>query len=186
MKKVQTRFAGLPFIVSQIVMAAVVLQMVMPLPLLGDNMGDKQVSEKQKTIEIQAKGKTSDEISDEIRQKLIEEGFSDPKVDVTRSEDSTIKINLNLSDSAMENATQGILELKISVDAETFEMPVMDKAPGKLDIDVEGKTDEEVKALIEEKLAKAGKEGAEVKVTTTQEGKREIKIEIKEEKQIGN
>lgn len=186
MEQVQTRLARLPKIISQIILAVVALQMVMPLPLLGDNKGDAQVNEKQRTIEIHAKGKTSDEISDEIRQKLIEEGFSDPKVDVSRSEDSTIKINLNLSDSAMGNATEGILELKISADVETFEMPVMDKAPGKLDIDVDGKTDEEVKALIEEKLAKEGKEGAEVKVTTTLEGKREIKVEIKEEKQIGN
>jgi len=140
-----------------------------------------QALEKKRTIEINARGKSSDEIREEIRRKLIAEGFSDPEVFIEIVGDSVIDISVKMSDTDTKNTTEGVLELKISADTDSFEMPVMEKVSDELKIDMEGKTDAEIKAEIEEKLAREGKEGAKVEVITRPDGQKEIRIEIEKE-----
>lgn len=137
-----------------------------------------QVLEKNRTIEIDAKGKSTDEIREEIMQKLIAEGFSNPEVTVDKSGDSIIDIHVNMTDSSENKMRQAEFELQISEDSDSFEIPVMEKSSGELDIDMEGKTDAEIKALIEEKLAREGKEGAVVNVKSRPDGKKEITVDF--------
>lgn len=140
-----------------------------------------QALDKRKTIEINAKDKTTDEIKDEIKRKLIAEGFTDPEIAIRKEGDSIIDVRIKISDSTENKMQKGALELKISADTDSFELPVMERSSEELDIDMEGKTDAEIKAAIEEKLAREGKEGATVEVITTPDGEREIKVKLEKE-----
>lgn len=140
-----------------------------------------QVLEKNRTIEIDAKGKSTDEIREDVTQKLIAKGFSDPEVSVKKLGDSIIDIYVNMKDSTENKMRQAAFELRISENSDRFEIPVMEKESADLDIDTEGKTNAEIKAEIEAKLAREGKEGAKVEVISRPDGKKEIKVDFDKE-----
>ena len=144
-----------------------------------------QVLEKQRTIEIDIKGKTTEEIREQIRQKLIAEGFMNPEIDVRADSDGVIDVYVKVARDTLDNKMEKALELKITADTDSFDLPLMESSiEERFDIDTEGKTNEEIKAEIEQKLAAEGKEGAVVKVTTRPDGKKEITVDL--EKKVEN
>jgi len=139
-----------------------------------------QVVDKMK-IEVNTEGKSDDEIAEEIRQKLLANGFEEADVSVTTDGDEK-KIDVSISKSGVEGdqETESRIELKLIDDGSDISFDAPQPAE-RLKIDTEGKTNEEIKAEIEAKLAAEGKEGATVEVTTDADGQRQIKVMFEKE-----
>ena len=140
-----------------------------------------QVMDKIK-IEVNTEGKTDAEIAEEIRQKLLAGGYDAADVKVTTDGDEK-KIDVSVSAGGAggeQQETESRIELKLVDDGSdiSFDSP---KPVERLEVDTEGKTNEEIKAEIEAKLAAEGKEGAKVEVTTDADGQRQIKVEFEKE-----
>jgi hypothetical protein len=146
-----------------------------------------QVKDKIK-IEVNTDGKTNDEIANEIRLKLTQI-YTNPVVTVTTVDDGR-KITITAGDSTLAPdggvAEAKRIELILNSDGDiSFDTPTAPDAQG-LEIDTEGKTDAEIKAEVEAKLAEQGEEGAEVDVTTNAEGKHEIRIKLEKHESLGD
>jgi len=136
-----------------------------------------QVRDKMK-IEVDTEGKTDAEIAEEIRQKLLAEGFDQADVKVTTSGDEK-KIDVSVSSS--DGDMQGENQLELHLKGDDSNNISFDSPADRIEIETEGKTNEEIKAEIEAKLAAEGKEGATVEVTTDADGQREIRVEYEKE-----
>jgi len=139
-----------------------------------------QVMDKMK-IEVSTEGKTDAEIAEEIRQKLIANGFDEADVKVTsEGDEKKIDVSVSRSGAEGEQETESRIELKLIDEGSDISFDAPQPAE-RLEIDAKGKTNEEIKAEIEAKLAAEGKEGAKVEVTTNADGQRQIKVEFEKE-----
>jgi len=136
-----------------------------------------QVKDKLSKIEIDAKGKTDAEIKEEIEDKLRMQGFVNPKVSVETKPDGMRQIAVGLTDSSDAKVSKRQLEIVVPGDDISFE------AHQEISIDSEGKTDEQITEEIKKKLAEQGIENPEITVKTDADGKRNIEVEIKKEKE---
>jgi hypothetical protein len=124
-------------------------------------------------IEVDTEGKSDSEIAEEIRQKLAADGFVDAQVSVTSEGDQReVTVNISQDKNGRELAKHLNLVLGRS-DSIAFNSP---KTLDDIEIDTENKTDAQIKAEMEARLAQAGILGAQVEVITTPEGKKEIKV----------
>jgi hypothetical protein len=138
-----------------------------------------QVKDKIK-VEVNTDGKTNDEIANDIRLKLTQ-FYTNPVVTVTTVGEGR-KITITAGDTTAESgsgpAIAQRIELILNSDGDiSFETPGQPD-PRALEIDTKGKTDEEIKAEVEAKLAEQGEEGADVQVTTNADGKHEIRVKL--------
>jgi len=129
-------------------------------------------------IEVETKGKTDQEIAEEIRQKLIAEGYLDAEVIYATSGDEK-HIRVNLTRDNGDEQSEEKLEFHLK-DTDTLILETPGALP-RIDIETEGKTDAEIKAEMEQRLAEAGIYGAEVEIITNAEGEREIKVTLEKE-----
>lgn len=151
-------------------------------PIIGMASGSlyAQVVNKYK-VEVDLSGKSDTEIAEEVRQQLIESGFTTADVTVTTMSEGMVKINITGStvDADGETQSEAVIELIMDGGGEgnfSFDAPQVG-----IKLDTEGMTEAEIKAAIEAKLAAEGKEGAVVEVITRPDGRREIKVSIEKE-----
>ncbi|UCD18285.1 MAG: hypothetical protein JSV44_05075 [Candidatus Zixiibacteriota bacterium] len=140
-----------------------------------------QVVEKATRIEIDTEGKTDEQISNEIRARLLAQGYSRADVSVTTDPGGERRIDVQVGREAGDKETEEVLELKLRNTSDISFDVHPDDSIEKLEIDTEGKTDEQIAAEIEAKLAAQGKPGAHVTVTTGPDGKKNIEVTINKE-----
>lgn len=131
-------------------------------------------------IDVDTEGKSDEELAEEIRLKLISEGAVDPVVTVSTA-GGECSISVNMGEEAEGESRREMIEIRLGDSGD-----ISFGAPCDLDIEqieAEGKTDAEIKAEIESRLAEQGQTGAKVEVTTDAEGKREVKICVEKEKE---
>lgn len=129
-------------------------------------------------IEISTNGGTEEQIEQDIAAQLTAAGFLSPQVDVTITADGITQISLSGERSTNDGNGQGedVIEINIKgTDDMSFEVPAMDSPPA-LNIDTEGKTDAQIKAEVEAKLAAQGITGAVVEIETGPDGQKKVKI----------
>ncbi len=136
-----------------------------------------QVVEKQRTIEIESEGKSDAEIESEIVQKLTEAGYqSNVSVTTDANGQREIKIMMDKQDSNAVEQENIILKC-----GDTDKVGI--GLPMKVDVDTEGKTDNEICAEVKAKLAEQGITDAQVTVSTDPDGKRKIEVKVEKEEQ---
>jgi len=136
-------------------------------------------------VNIDGNGKTLDEIADEIKEQLSEFYTSVGAKVIEKEDGRLIQVKVNNDKDGVE--TEQLFELLISSDQGddiSFEISHSDP-PQELDIDMEGKTDEEIVAEIKAKLAKQGEPDANVTINTTADGLKEINISVEKEETVG-
>lgn len=129
-------------------------------------------------IEISTNGGTEEQIEQDIAAQLTAAGFMSPQVDVTISADGVTQISLSGERSTTDGNGQGeeVIEINLKgTDDMSFGVPSMEGLPA-LDIDTEGKTDAQIKAEVEAKLAARGITGAVVEIETRPDGRKDIKV----------
>jgi len=132
------------------------------------------------TVEVDAAGKTDQEIADEIRQKLLSAGMINPDVNVTTSGDE-MQISVSADETDGDGNTEDAMQLEFKLngtDNISFDAPT---GMPSIEVSTEGKTADQVKAEIEAKLAAEGKEGANVEVIPQADGRFEIRVTFDEE-----
>jgi hypothetical protein len=134
-----------------------------------------QAIEHQRTIEIDAVGKTDAEIEAEIARKLSEAGYqSDVTVTTTADGQREIKIKMDKQDSDAVEQENIVIKCGDTNNI-GFGLPI------KVDVDDEGKTDDEVCAEVKAKLAEQGVTDAQVTVSRDADGKRKVEVKVKRE-----
>jgi len=131
-------------------------------------------------ISITTEGMTDEEIKEAILKKLAENGWTDAQVRVSTEPDGNRRISVQMS--TPDSSHQEMFELETSGTAEDIYMD-FGTAGDKLDIDTEGKSDEEIRQEIIEKLKDQSIIDPEVEVITTPDGQKEIKINIRKEEE---
>lgn len=128
-------------------------------------------------IEVDGKGKTDAEIKVEIENKLKAQGFENPRVSVETKADGMRQIAVGITDSSETKVAKREIEIAVSGDDISF------SASHEISIDTEGKTDEQIREEVKKKLAEQGIENPEITVKTEKDGRRNIEIEVRKEKQ---
>lgn len=136
-----------------------------------------QVRDKLNRIEVDGKGKTDAEIKVEIENKLKAQGFENPRVSVETRADGMRQIAVGITDSSETKVARREMEIAVSGDDISFQ------ASHEVSIDTEGKTDEQIKKEVKRKLAEQGIDNPEITVKTEKDGRRNIEIEVRKEKQ---
>jgi anti-sigma factor RsiW len=129
-------------------------------------------------IEISTNGGTEEQIEQDIAAQLTAAGFISPQVDVTTSADGIMQISLSGERSTTDGNGQGeeVIEINLKgTNDMSFDVPSMEGLPP-LDIETEGKTDAQIKAEAEAKLAAKGITGVAVQVETRPDGQKAIKV----------
>ncbi len=144
-----------------------------------------QVTDNRTRIEVNTDGKTVEQVEQEIAAQLAAAGFTSPQVTVETDANGQTQISISGERSSSDANGQGeqVIEMNLKGDGDmSFDMPGME-APPKLDIETAGKTDAQIKAEVEAKLAAQGVTDANVEIVTGPSGKKEIKItrEVMEE-----
>ncbi len=134
-----------------------------------------QARDKLNKIEIDAKGKTDEEIKADIKLKLKSQGVNNPVIDVSTKADGMREIKIGISDSSATAQEKREMEIAVKGDRISFD------SPEKITVATEGKTEAEIKAEIEKELKSRGIEDPNVTVTREADGQRKIDIEIKKE-----
>ena len=156
-------------------------------PVVVKEMGTiyAQVRDKLSELRIDAKGKTDQEIEEAITKELELRGYSNPKVTVVTKPDGKREIRIDSKVEQKDNngATQQ-REQKMVIMTEGDTVSI-DTAPlKKLEIDCKGKTDAQIEQEVRDKLRAQGMDNPDITITTQPDGKREIKVEVKDEKKI--
>ena len=129
-------------------------------------------------IEVNTDGKTDEEVAQAIADQLAAAGFTRPQVNVETDANGQTQISISGERETSSANGQGeqIIELNLKGDGDmSFDMPAMDTPPA-LNIDTEGKTDAQIKAEAEAKLAAQGIMGAIVEIETRPDGQKAIKV----------
>ncbi len=139
-----------------------------------------QVRDKLK-IEIDTEGKTDAEIRAEIEQKLFEQGILNPEVMVKTGADGERHIEVFIPDTGNDSTiNEQKIEMKMMGDGK------FDFSPGgvedAINIDTENMTPEEIKQAIFDEMKRRGHENVKVDVIVDENGKKDIRIWMEEEK----
>lgn len=134
-------------------------------------------------LKVQTKGKTDEEVKKELEEGLRKKGYKDPRVKVTSNADGERRIvikNVNFSEGGDKTfQTMEMMELLVG---EGGELEVKSPANVNLDIDAKGKTNEQIIKELKKKLAEKGINNPKITIKDLPDGKREINLEVDEEK----
>jgi len=135
-------------------------------------------------VEVETAGKTDQEIAAEIESKLAAEGLADSHVEVQTVGDE-MRVRVEMSRSEGDGETENVIELNLT-DGDSISFDAPDQDLERLEIEAEGKSDEEIRAAIKERLAEQGIPEAEVEITTDAEGRRRIEVKVEKEEEKTN
>ncbi|MFH2036096.1 MAG: hypothetical protein ABIJ45_06805 [Candidatus Zixiibacteriota bacterium] len=142
-----------------------------------------QVKDKIK-VNVESEGKTLEQMAQEIEEQLSK--FYSAVNAIVVEEDGNRRIQVRVSKEEDGKKNEQLFELYIEAEPDediTFEISTLAKA-NKLDIDMEGKSDDEIISEVKAKLEEQGQPDADVTITTNQDGKREINIKVDRDEMI--
>jgi len=137
-----------------------------------------QVTDNRTRIEVNTDGKTEEQIAQDIAAQLSAAGFMSPQVKVETDANGQTQISISGENSTADanGQSEQTIELNLKGGGDmSFDMPAMD-APHTIDIETAGKTNDQIKAEVEAKLAAQGVTGANVEIISRPDGKKEIRI----------
>ncbi len=138
-----------------------------------------QVVDKQRTIEIDAAGKSDAEIQNEITLQLTNAGYQS-NVTVTTDASGERNIKVDLSRQAGDTTRQEKLNIITKGDG-TGSDKIGIALPIELKVETEGKTDAQIIQEVKDKLAAEGITNPEVSVTVGADGKKKIEVKVQKE-----
>lgn len=140
-------------------------------------------------IEIDSAGKSDSEIASEIEAKLADYGFNDTQVQVNTKPDGERQMSIFIGDADAESGkeTEQTIELKMDSSADenvSFEIGGgLEDSEMKQIIDAnKNLSDSELESLLESRFAEKGIPDANVIVTTRADGKREVQVDVNQQK----
>ena len=155
-------------------------------PVIAQATGSLYAQVKDKIdLKVETEGKTDEDVKKELEEGLKKRGYKDPRVTVTTDPEGQRRIvikNVELSEG--ENKAFETMEMMELLVGEGGEIEIKSPAKEKLDIDIEGKTNEQIKEELKKKLAEKGMKNPKITIKDRPDGKREINVEVEEEKKI--
>ena len=155
-------------------------------PIIVEATGSIYAQVKDKIdLKVETEGKTDEEVKKELEAGLKKRGYKDPRVTVTSDSEGQRRIvikNVELSEG--EEKVFETMEMMELLVGEGGEIEIKSPIKEKLDIDTEGKTNEQIKEELKKKLAERGMKNPEITIKDLPDGKREINVEVKEENKI--
>jgi hypothetical protein len=140
-------------------------------------------------IEIDSAGKSDSEIASEIEARLADYGFNDTQVQVNTSPDGQRQMSIFIGDADAESGkeTEQTIELKMNSGDDqnvSFEVGagLDDSEMQQIIEDNKDMSDSELESLLESKFAEKGIPDANVTVTTRADGKREVQVDLNQQK----
>ncbi|UCC80513.1 MAG: hypothetical protein JSW64_03890, partial [Candidatus Zixiibacteriota bacterium] len=136
-------------------------------------------------LKVETQGKTDEEVRKELEEGLKKRGYKDPRVTVTSDVEGQRRIvikNVELSED--ENKAFETMEMMELLVGGGGEIEIKSPAKESLDIDTKGKTNEQIKEELKKKLAEKGMKNPRITIKDLPDGKREINVEVEEEKKI--
>jgi hypothetical protein len=154
-------------------------------PVVIKEMGTiyAQVRDKIDEIRVETKGKTDQEVKEEIEKGLKERGHQNPRVEVITTPDG--KREIRIDTDIKQKTDKGEFETQekqMFIIGEDDSVSIKTLPHDRLEIDTEGKTNAQIEAEVREKLSRKGIENPKVTVKELPDGRREINVEVKEEK----
>ena len=137
-----------------------------------------QALDKQRTIEIDAAGKSDPEIEAELTQKLTEAGYQG-NVSVTTSPSGERQVVVSMSKEAGDTSEQEQLMINCKDSGDSGKIGI--GLPIPLKIETEGKTDDQIIQEVKAKLAEQGITDAEITVSPGPDGKKMIEVKVQKE-----
>ncbi|UCE65547.1 MAG: hypothetical protein JSU85_11850, partial [Candidatus Zixiibacteriota bacterium] len=155
-------------------------------PIIVEATGSLYAQAKDKIdLKVETEGKTDEEVRKELEEGLKKRGYKNPRVTVTTNPEGQRRIaikNVELSEGeAKEFETVEVMELVVG---EGGEIEIKSPVKENLDIDTKGKTNEQIKEELKKKLAEKGLKNPKITIKDRPDGKREINVEVEEEKKI--
>jgi len=145
-----------------------------------ENYISMSVEDGKAKISIDVSGKIDEEIKQAILDKLAAAGWTDADVQVSTNPDGNRQIRVHMASPNEER--EAMLEVKMGDSAEDISMN-FGMAGAEIEIDTEGKSDEEIRHEVIEKLKERGIINPEVEIITNPDGQREIKITVNKEEE---
>ncbi len=142
-----------------------------------DNINMAIKTDKQ-TISLEVSGKTDEEIKQAILDKLVAAGWTDADVQVSTDSEGQRQIRVHMGKPDEER--EAMLEVKMGDSAGAINLN-LGMEGNELQIDTEGKTDEEIRQEVILKLQEQGITDPEVEIITDPDGQKEIKITVNKE-----
>lgn len=137
-----------------------------------------QALEKQRTIEIDAAGKSDSEIQAELTQKLSEAGYQ-ANVSVTTDPSGERKVLIDMSKEAGDTTEKENMIINCKDGGDSGKVSV--GLPIPLKVETEGKTDDQIIQEMKAKLAEQGITDAEVTVSPGPDGKKRVEVKVQKE-----
>jgi molybdopterin converting factor small subunit len=155
-------------------------------PIIAQATGSIYAQVKEKIdLKVVTEGKTDEEVKEELEEGLKKKGYKDPRVKVSTDSEGQRRIvikNVELSEGDEKVfETMEMMELLVG---EGGKIEIKSPVKEELDIDTEGKTNEQIKEELEKKLAERGMKNPKITIKDRPDGKREINVEVEEEKEI--
>lgn len=155
-------------------------------PIIVESTGSIYAQVKEKIdLKVETEGKTDEEVKKELEEGLKKRGYKDPRVTVTSDSEGQRRIvikNVELSEGDEKVfETMEMMELFVG---EGGEIEIKSPAREKLDIDTEGKTNDQIIEELKKKLAEKGIKNPIITIKDRPDGKREINVEVEAEKKI--
>jgi hypothetical protein len=155
-------------------------------PIIVEATGSIYAQVKEKIdLKVETEGKTDEEVRKELEEGLKKRGYKDPRVTVTSDSEGQRRIvikNVKLPEG--EDKTFETMEIMELLVGEGGEIEIKSPVKEKLDIDTEGKTNEMIIKELKKKLVKRGIKNPKITIKDLPDGKREINVEVGEEKKI--
>lgn len=143
-----------------------------------ENYINMAIKTDEQTISLEVSGKTDEEIKQAILDKLIAAGWTDADVQVSTDSEGLKQIRVQMGTPNEER--EAMLELNMGDSAGAINLNLgMDG--NELEIDTEGKTDEEIRQEVIQRLQEQGITDPEVEIITDPDGQKEIKITVNKE-----
>ncbi len=139
-----------------------------------------QAVDKQRTIEIDAAGKSDSEIQAELTQKLSEAGYQ-ANVSVTTEPGGERKVMVDMSKDAGDTSEREEVTLICKDGSDSAKLGI--GLPIPLKLETEGKTDEQIIQEVRAKLAQQGINNADVTVSAGPDGKKRVEVKVQKEEQ---
>ncbi len=140
-------------------------------------------------IEVDSAGKSDSEIASEIEAKLADYGFNDTQVQVNTSADGQRQMSIFIGDADAEPGKQSEQTIELKMDSGADKNVSFEVGGGLEDSEMQqiidankDKSDSELESLLEAKFAEKGIPDANVTVTTKADGKREVQVDVNQQK----
>jgi len=161
-------------------------------PIIAQATGSIYAQVKDKIdLKVVTEDKSDEEVKEEIEEGLKKRGYENPRVVVESDSVGQRRIKIE-HHVRIRNSEKPESDNKTFESMEQMEIVVGEDGVGeitipvkeKIDIDTEGKTNEQIIKELEKKLSEKGMNNPKITVKDLPDGKREINIEVEEEKNI--